>query len=283
MELIKTAKDMYEHGCRLLKEHEPNCYTFEISQILEHVCGISKAYLPLKGDTLLSTEHQNLFNDMLNRRLAFEPLQYILGSWEFYGLPMKVGEGVLIPRSDTEALVETALELIGANQYKLCADLCSGSGAIAIAISKNSDIEKMYALELSNEALPYLTENVKMNNVCDVVEVISDDVLNYSFATPLDLIVSNPPYIPKLDIPTLEPEVLNEPYIALCGGEDGLNFYRQIAKSYAEQIRPGGAIVFEVGIHQHGKVMEILKANGYCNIAYKTDLCNIPRVVYGFK
>ncbi len=286
---ILTIKELYSWGCENLKDLEPNCYSFEISQILEYVTGVTKAYLPLKGDNPVTPEQVTQFKSMVNRRLDREPLQYILGYWEFYGIPVKVGTGVLIPRADTEIIAETAINLIKKNGYKRCADLCSGSGAIALAIHKEAQPEVVYALELSKEALPYLTANVEANCTLDnnsntkPVVIISDDVLTYDFDEKLDLVASNPPYIPKEDIPTLDEEVLNEPYMALEGGDDGMDFYRAIAIRYFDKINIGGAIVFEVGIHQHTAVMDILTHCGFHSANYAEDIMGIPRCVYAFR
>ena len=161
----------------------------------------------------------------IERRIKGEPLQYILGEWEFYSLPFIVGEGVLIPRPETELLVDLALKY--ATKESKIIDLCSGSGAIAIAIAKNTGAS-LFALEKYEKALNYLEKNIALNKAN--VKVIKEDLFNFEPSEKFDIIISNPPYIKKADLASLQKEVRFEPMTALDGGEDGLIFYRHIAK-----------------------------------------------------
>lgn len=221
------------------------------------------------------------FLTLLGRRLSGEPLQYILGEWEFYGYKFKVGKGVLIPRDDTEVLLRLSLDFLKDKQNARVLDLCSGSGALAVAIAKETDAE-VYALEKSAEALPYLCENININKAN--IEVVAGDVfycadefMDKSF----DLIISNPPYIITDEIDTLQKEISFEPKTALDGGADGLKFYRGIIKDYTSKLKSGGMIAFEIGEGQFEAVKTLMENADVKNIDYKLDLGSIQRVVYG--
>lgn len=267
---VKTYSQLYDY----LKKELGSA--FEADQLLQMVTG-KKSYemLEIKNNPVGSSELLQL-EKLVARRKSGEPLQYIIGNWDFYGLPFYVGEGVLIPRPDTEVLVETSLKLIKAGGTVL--DLCSGSGAIAIAIAKNADVS-VSALELSSVAFDYLKRNIALNKVG--VTPILGDVKNYSHPTKVDLIVSNPPYITQNDMKDLQLEVQKEPEMALAGGKDGLDFYRIIAERYKEQLNPKGHLAFEVGIYQSRQVSDIMIENGYNNITVCKDLAGVERVVYG--
>lgn len=207
------------------------------------------------------------------------PLQYILGKWWFYKYEFLVGDGVLIPRQDTETLVETALELItGKSNPQIC-DLCSGSGCIAISIAKDRPDATVTAVEKYEAAYKYLLLNTEHNKVGNLTPVMAD-VTKEAFGE-FDLIVSNPPYIPNGDKADLSREVLKEPHTALFGGEDGLCFYRIISEKWKSALKRDGILAFEVGINESDAVAEILRINGFINIGFKNDLIGIPRVVFG--
>lgn len=207
------------------------------------------------------------------------PLQYIFGKWWFYKSEFLVGEGVLIPRQDTELLVETGLELLKDNKSPKICDLCSGSGCIAISLAKELPQAMVTAVEKYQGAYEYLVKNIDYNDAQNVKPVMAD-VTEKPFGE-YDLIVSNPPYIPDGDIKDLSREVLNEPHTALFGGEDGLFFYRIIAKNWKYALSHGGKLAFEVGIKEAEAVADILKAEGFVDISFKTDLIGIQRVVFG--
>ena len=211
-----------------------------------------------------------------NRRISGEPLQYILGEWEFYGLPFYVGEGVLIPRADTETLVDAALEIIG-NEPLYVADLCSGSGAIAIAVAKNSSA-KVTAIEKSETAFSYLERNVERNGAA--VECVLGDLFgewNQNF----DLILSNPPYIASAVVETLSDEVKREPKMALDGGTDGLDFYKRLTSYWKTRINAGGHLAVEIGYDQGESVFALFEQNGFENITLIKDYGGNDRVIIG--
>ncbi len=221
------------------------------------------------------------YEQTLKRRLSGEPLQYILGEWDFFGITLKVGEGVLIPRADTETVAETGMSLLRGKASPIVFDLCAGSGCIGIALSKSAGA-KVSFFEKSPKALEYLRQNVTDTETnaqifeVDVLMQPSDELMNTA-----DMIISNPPYIRSNVVPTLSKEVAHEPKMALDGGEDGLVFYRSIARNWKPALKLGGYLVFEIGFDQGAEVTEILKNEGYSDVTLKNDLCGNPRVVYG--
>ncbi len=259
---------------------------------LRCVCGDSAAFdadLLIEKSYKLSrnkmlTEAQELFDEsivlpLLERRLAGEPTQYILGEWEFCGLSFYVGKGVLIPRQDTETLVERALKLIEDKREPRVLELCSGSGCIAVAIAKMRPDAEVTAVELYDGAMKYLERNVEQSGV--KVQIRRFDVLK----TPTDfgeydIIVSNPPYITGDAMKALPDEVRYEPSTALFGGEDGLMFYRAIAEEWLPLIKDGGAVAVEIGFDQGETVRDVFAAHGV-KTTCEQDLAGLDRVIYG--
>lgn len=226
------------------------------------------------------------------KRAERYPLQYLLGEWEFYGMKFKVGEGVLIPRPDTEILVDTVLSHFRGKSPSVV-DLCSGSGCIAAAIKRNLPSASVTAIELSSEAMPYLVENIRNNGVS--VKLMKGDVTDAklldNFADPqsvgdylkVDCIVSNPPYLTDREMSELQLEVGFEPTEALAAGQDGLKFYRIIACLWREILCDGGFIAFECGDGQCAAIKDILLKSGYGKIGIIKDYNGLERVVTGIK
>lgn len=213
---------------------------------------------------------------LAEQRISGEPLQYLLGSWEFYGLPFYVGKGVLIPRADTEILVDTAIKIIK-NQKLKVVDLCSGSGAIAIAVAKNSNAE-VTAIEKSDEAFCYLQKNVKLNEA--KVECVKGDVF-CDYNESYDLILSNPPYIPTDVIEGLSQEVKKEPVMALDGGKDGLVFYKHLTSVWKNRLNKGGHLAVEIGYDQAEAVSSLFMENGFSEVKTIKDFSGNDRVIIG--
>jgi release factor glutamine methyltransferase len=210
---------------------------------------------------------------LAQRRSEGYPLQYLLGQWEFWGCNFKVGEGVLIPRPDTETLVEQVLNICHREHLTApkIADLCSGSGCIAVALKKELPQADVYAVELSDKALAYLRQNTELNG-CGDIHIIKGDVLDHGTARAvmgLDILVSNPPYLTSQDMSELMTEVRHEPATALFGGEDGLGFYRAMTELWKTSIKDGGYIAYEYGMGQHEAVKAILEKNGFADV----ELC----------
>ena len=278
-ELLKAQAE------RLEKAGNDNAF-FDCSELLGQTIG--KDCRSGAFESALDKQAENsvklAFEELCGRRENGEPLQYLLGEWEFYGIPIKVGKGVLIPRQDTETLVELAV-----NKYKkldnlVIADLCSGSGCIALALEKYLRCMEVYAVEKSEAAAGYLRENVKMNG--SAVKLVMGDVLESSCAESIpecDLIVCNPPYLKAEDMERLQMEVTHEPSEALFGGDDGLDFYRDVTRIWKSRLKVGGMLIYEIGIGQEDDVMQIMVQHGFENVRCKPDPCGIMRCVVGTK
>lgn len=248
--------------------------------LIEKVFNIDKASLMTENITADDKKGAE-FVTLLGRRLSGEPLQYILGEWEFYGYKLKVGKGVLIPRDDTEVLLRKSLMFLKDKPNAKVLDLCSGSGALAIAIAKETGAE-VYAVEKSAEALPYLCENITLNKAD--IAVIAGDVFKCAdefYDGQFDLIVSNPPYVITDEIKTLQKEISFEPKLALDGGNDGLRFYRAITRDFKTKLKNGGMLAYEIGENQFEQVKSIMEAENFTETGFELDLGGIKRVVYG--
>lgn len=212
------------------------------------------------------------FLKFIEKRISGEPLQYILGEWSFMGFDFKVGRGVLIPRDDMEVVVNLCIDFLENRTDKKTVDLCSGSGAIAVALDKISGA-KVTAVEIDENAFSYLETNVKENN--SSVKPVMADALEIceTFADgELDLIVSNPPYIKSADIETLQKEVRLEPRLALDGGEDGCDFYREIVSRWSRKLKKGGALAFELGENQADAVKALMTDKGFSVLKFHLTL-----------
>ena len=253
---------------------------FDAAQLLRWLSGQDQAWLIAHTGDACPEDWQARSVDALHRLESGEPLQYLLGEWEFYGLPLAVGPGVLIPRADTEAIVETCLLALAPVPDPAIWDLCSGSGAIALALASRRPDARILAAELSEEALPYLRQNIAAL-APDQVTAVQTDVLTQLPDGLCDLIVSNPPYITGADMQTLSPQVRREPELALYGGEDGLRFYRQLTHSCYDHLRPGGWLIFEIGYDQGESVPALLRQRGFDQVFCRNDLAGVPRCAGG--
>lgn len=261
-----------------------DCPEFEAEVIFEEIFGRDYKLKLLKdGDFPVSDEDISKIEAMVLRRASGEPLQYIVGRWEFYGLEIRVGAGALIPRQDTETLVDTALKLLEGTASPKVLDLCAGTGCVALAIKKKRPDSDVTALEKYPEAYKILLENIAAD---PGVKPFSGDALDEKTAekfSGLDLITANPPYLTESDMNDLQPEVAYEPKEALFGGADGLRFYKIIPKIWRKSLAPGGLIAFETGLGQEKDVMKILSDSGYKNIHAENDLTGRARVVHAEK
>ena len=221
---------------------------------------------------------------LINLRKEKMPVKYILGQCEFYGIDLYIEEGVLIPRGDTEILVEEVLKLIDNNKKIQICDLCSGSGAIGIAIAKHK--ENVFVDEIDYYDIPEKVTkiNIQKSNMCDRVNFIKSDLLNEVInKKKYDIIVSNPPYIKKQEINTLMKDVKDyEPITALDGGEDGLYFYKKIIGQSKKVLNENGILAFEIGYDQAEDLEKLLRKDGYKNIKVVKDLAGLDRVVIAF-
>ncbi len=247
---------------------------------------VDRLYIYLNLHKELTNEQMELFNNMIQDRLKGRPIAYIVNNREFMGLDFYVEEGVLIPRPDTEPLVEEVIDLVSGQSDLKIVDIGTGSGAITVSLAKYIKDCKVYSLDISDKALNIGLKNATFNGVEDKINFIKSDIFSgiENKNLKLDVIVSNPPYIKKADIETLHTQVKDyEPYIALEGGEDGLDFYRVITEQSGKYLKDNGILAFEVGHDQAQDVSDILRKNGYSKIYTKKDLQGIDRVVIGFK
>ena len=254
---------------------------FEAACIAEYITGFDRARQAVHSGDELSAEQTEQFNSITEKRLSRYPLQYLLKSWSFMGINLCVGEGVLIPRDDTEVCARLCLDYLKDKPCSNAADLCSGSGAIAIALEQFAKA-KVKAVELSDEAFKFLIKNIELNN--SKAEPVLGDVFEIYESFPdgyFDLIVSNPPYIKTDELKTLQAEVQFEPKTALDGGSDGLVFYRNIVKDWSAKLKRGGALVFELGEGQADAVARMMKAAGFSNIKTALDLGGEQRAIIG--
>ena len=218
------------------------------------------------------------------RRMAGEPLQYILGEWEFYGMRLFVGEGVLIPRPDTETLTDTVLSLCRGREGLRVVDLCTGSGCIALSLARHLPSPVVTGIDSSEAALSYAQRNSRLHELR--VEWQRADVCLPETArrfSGVDVLVSNPPYLNAHEMAHLQRELLHEPGSALDGGADGLAFYRTITQLWTPCLAPGGILAYEIGETQAREVEEILEALGYTGIRTVQDLAGHDRVVTGLR
>ena len=221
---------------------------------------------------------------LVERHLNGEPVAYLIGEWEFYGLPLDVNESVLIPRPDTEVLVEQALEFVRGQGNCRVLDLCTGTGCIGLAVAANAPECRVLLGDISEAAVRICRQNIRRNNLTGQVTVMTMDALQPPPRAigEFQCIISNPPYIPRADIETLDSSVKDfEPHLALCGGEDGYDFYTAIIRQWKEALVFGGRLYFEVGIGQADTVLRMMRAEGFGDLEIIPDLHGIPRVVYG--
>lgn len=236
---------------------------YESRLIIQSVIGCRVEDI-LLGRVTPTEEEAALCRNLAKKRSQHYPLQYLLGKWEFYGHSISVGEGVLIPRQETELLCEKAIQMIGKREA-IVLDLCSGSGCIAVAISKACPNAKVFSVELSKKAIDYCKVNLEMHGLTP--EVIEGDVLKKETAAlcpSADIIICNPPYLNEEELKNRQAELWFEPEMALDGGEDGLVFYREILKNFSGKLKAGGSFLFEIGFSQGEQIKEIMREqSGY--------------------
>ena len=269
---------MTEAGARLREASVENEQA-ESWFLLEYAGGMSRSEYYLKCEEPMPSEIYQKYQELVEKRCTHIPLQYLTGEQEFMGLVFQVNEHVLIPRQDTETLVEEALRFAAPGMKML--DLCTGSGCIAVSMKHYVPGLAVTASDLSEDALQTARENARRNH-CAVTFVHSD--LFDALEGPFDLIVSNPPYIPEGVIPALMPEVKDhEPVTALNGGKDGLYFYREIIRGSSRFLTEEGYLLFEIGSDQGRAVSEQMADNGFSEIRVIRDLAGLDRVVCGRK
>ena len=278
-EVLKTAIEK-------LKNKNIEDASMKVKMILSDTLNKEKEYLLVHDQDELDEDILKVFDERLNKLISGKPIQYILNKQDFMGLHFYVDENVLIPQPDTENLVEEVIKI--SKTLKMCKeqlkvlDMCTGSGAIAVSLSKYIDKALIYASDISINALDVAKKNAKSNSL-DITFIHSDLFNDIEISNQFDIIVSNPPYIETEVIKSLSKEVQEEPIIALDGGKDGLDFYREIIKCAKEYLIKDGYLALEIGYDQKDSVIKLLQDNDYKNIYSKKDLSGNDRVVVGQK
>lgn len=253
----------------------------------ELVCvgsGKTKEELVRDSRFYVPPEVEREIDTLAKRHLAGEPVAYLIGEWEFYGLPLDISKSVLIPRPDTEVLASRAIEAAQSYDEPRVLDLCAGSGCIGLAVAKHVPKARVLLGEYDEDAIKVCRQNIRRNDLSARVSAVRIDAREKPSRQlgEFDVIVSNPPYISSADIETLDVSVRDyEPHIALDGGADGLDFYRAICGKWRDALRDYGKLLFEVGIGQADTVLRLMRASGFGDVQIIKDLNDIPRVVYG--
>lgn len=275
-----TIFECYQYTKKLLKDASIEDSAFEARQIIRYITKLSNNEIITHYADKLDMLQETMWQSVVSQRVNRYPLQYILGEWSFYGLNFYVGEGCLIPRADTETLVDTAFEFMKNRQNAKVLDLCAGSGCVGITIANRYKDSTVTLVEKYDVPFSYCEKNIH-RNPSETLFAVQADIFEWLPEEKVDLIVSNPPYINAKDMENLSEEVLKEPDSALYGGEDGLDFYRAILRRFTPFVNNGGMIAFEVGYDQKEAVEELMKQAGLVNIKAAADLNGIQRVVYG--
>jgi len=279
-----TYSNLYLDVRQQLRRAGVEAATLEARELVCFGTGKTRDELTRDGGLYASPELEKRVRDLVIRHLEGEPVAYLIGEWEFYGLPLDISPDVLIPRPDTEVLVEQALEYIKPLGECRVLDLCAGSGCIGLAVASQAPQARVVLGEYSDSALRICRQNIRRNALSGRVVPMPVDAREKPDKTlgEFHCIVSNPPYIPRADIEELDDSVKEyEPHLALDGGEDGLDFYRDISAKWKDALVPGGRLYFEVGIGQADDVLRIMRAQGFGDIQIIKDLHDIPRVVFG--
>lgn len=290
--IIMTLEQAYKSGKEYLINAKISDAEIDAWYLIEHLTGYNRAYYFSHQDEELTSKQVEEYKTLIEKRAQHIPLQHLTGVQEFMGYEFKVNENVLVPRMETEFLVEDAIDILRrvyAASYKeegrtiRVLDMCTGSGCIIISIlkwmKKNAvDIEGI-AVDISEKALEVARENAEKLETSPIF--LQGDLFE-PVEGKFEVIVSNPPYIPTADIETLDLEVKDhDPYLALNGEEDGLHFYRRIIKESTKYMMPGGWLLFEVGHDQGRDVHTLMRENGYSNVEVRKDLSGLDRIVVG--
>lgn len=271
--------ELYGNGCRILENAGIENFKNEARWIFESVFECGREYLVFYSSSHADSAKEEIYFQKINRRAEGVPVQYVIGAWNFYGDSYAVGEGVLIPRPETELLVDFALDFLKDKTNPVVFDLCSGTGCIGLSVARNKPDAKVVLIEKSPDALKYLKKNVS-DSGCGNVLVINGDVLLgfdlFDLPKP-DLILSNPPYIESDDIAALQSEVHYEPVMALDGGSDGMIFYNAIYEKWIDEC---SAVAVECGEGQADSIIKLFSEK-FADVFFVKDFNGIERVVVG--
>ena len=279
-----TYNDLYLEVRRQLRESGVEASTLEARGLVCFGTGKNREELTRDSRLYASPEREAQVRRLVERRMAGEPVAYLIGEWEFYGLPLDISQDVLIPRADTEVLAEQAIAYIQQLGECRVLDLCAGSGCVGLAIAAQAPQARVVLGEIDDSALKICRQNIRRNSLSARVTPIQMDAREKPARSlgEFQCIISNPPYIPTGDIAGLEPSVRDyEPHMALDGGADGMDFYRAITEQWKEALAPGGRLYFEVGIGQADPVLRLMRSQGFGDLQIIKDHHKIPRVVLG--
>lgn len=282
--MTTVAASVAQAAARLAAGPHAERARLDAETLLLHLLDKDRAWLIAHGNDALPAADLARYGQRIDRRCAGEPIQYIAGACEFYGLPLRVTPDVLIPRPETEHLVEKAIALAACWHHPRIVDVGVGSGAIAIALAHALPQAHITAVDVSPAALDVARANALQNRVAQRIEFVQNDLLRSFEEHRFDLVVSNPPYVPLADRPTLSVEVReHEPALALFAGDDGLAIYRRLIPQAAHVLSVGGCIVLEIGYGQSPALQSLLASAGFDNLEFTPDLQAIPRVASGRK
>lgn len=289
--MVKTISTLYQEARRALLATEDTQSAGQIArELLSNATGLTQEQVIANREKYVSEDTCAAVEQMTGRILSGEPLAYVLGEWEFYGLKLFVDKNVLIPRGDTCAVASLAIKKgLFLEQNPRILDLCTGSGCIGLAIASRVKDARVTLGDISKDALAVAKKNITANKLTGRVSCVQVDALGEpaAFLGKFDMIVSNPPYVTAREMDELPPSVKDfEPSLALYGGADGLDFYRAISRNFAAVLKPGGYLCFEFGMGQGDDVCRILEENGYTILERSRDYNDRERAVlaqYGRK
>ena len=282
--MATTYNNLYMDIRQQLRTAGVQASTLEARELVCFASGKTRQQLQRDGQLYVPPTVEEQARALVRRHLAGEPVAYLIGAWEFYGLPLDIDRQVLIPRADTETLVDCALPFLRGQAGSRVLDLCAGSGCIGLAVASQVADCRVTLGDISEGALRICRQNIRRNDLSDRVAPLQ---VNAMAAPPrqlgtYDCILCNPPYIPTGDIAGLDVSVRDfEPHDALDGGEDGLDFYRAVSSLWREALHTGGMLFFEVGIGQADDVLRIMRSFGFGDLEITPDPAGIPRVVQG--
>ena len=292
--VANTIKTALQFGVQILKQSGSPSAILDAELLLMHGYGIkdiamNKIKLITNCNDIIPQSIFDMYIEFIEQRAQGKPIQYITGKQEFMGLEFEVSEKVLIPRGDTEIIVEKLLELVDKNSSLNIIDMCTGTGAIAVSLAHFLPKAIITAVDISDEALECCDRNINLhglqNRVSTIKSNLFEDLTRLKLTNIIDMVVSNPPYIPTRDIASLEVNVKDfEPMLALDGGIDGLDFYRSIIHDAGIYLKSGGILAFEIGYNQGQHIMDIIKENGnYYDLECFKDLAGFDRCIIARK
>ena len=282
--MVKKLSDLYADARRaLLKTEDQQSASLLARNLLCHVTGKTNEEVVAQRDLYVNDDVCAAMDAAVQRLLSGEPLAYVLGEWEFYGLKLYVDKNVLIPRDDTCAVASLAInQALFLQETPRILDLCTGSGCIGLAVASRVQDARVTLADISREALAVAKKNITLHHLSARVSCVQADALKkpQPFLGKFDMIISNPPYVTSQEMVELDHSVKDfEPHLALHGGEDGLDFYRAIARNYSAALKPGGYLCFEFGMGQGDDICRILEENGYTVLERTKDYNGRERAI----